>query len=439
MSIKYYRYFIIYLFLKFISIKNYEIIIPFNSSLSKIKKDLTPLKFIQSLINNNLYININIGTPPQNIQFLLDFNNYDSYIVYKSKYDNYSSSSFNKINIQNNFYSSDYSYSYLASDIISFNEKNNISNFSFIFNHVIKPKNDPFINNAGILGFGVGQLRNVKYKDSLLDQLKRKNYINNYQFILVFNNEDFNGKIILDKNIYEEYPEENLVYDYSIFTNDYTYIFSWGWEYIILYYNNDLLEIKNIFLKPEFGAIIASDKIKNIFFNNFFKSKIDQKICNEYVFENYYYFYCEKNININEFSKLEFFLKRKNMNFTLDSNDLFYEYNNKIYFLIIFKNDVKVEDIYLGYPFFKKYNTLFNPDSKIVGFYNTKIDYNIKEKHETNKYKNILEKNDNNNIWKIILIFGLIFGIVIILFLSFYIYRDIKRKSKGKLFEELNP
>ena len=52
--------------------------------------------------------------------------------------------------------------------------------------------------------------------------------------------------------------------------------------------------------------------------------------------------------------------------------------------MIIFKNDIKIQDIYVGRPFFKKYNTLFNPDSRIIGYYNLKIDYNIKEEKNNN-------------------------------------------------------
>ena len=122
--------------------------------------------------------------------------------------------------------------------------------------------------------------------------------------------------------------------------------------------------------------------------------------------------------------------------------------------MIIFKNDIELNDIYLGYPFFKKYNTQFNPDSKIVGFYNIKIDYNQKEQNEQNNTENNNDKKeeakkqnnknneiriDYNTIWKIILVFALIIIILFVLYISFYIYRGIKRKSKGKLFEELNP
>ena len=79
------------------------------------------------------------------------------------------------------------------------------------------------------------------------------------------------------------------------------------------YYNSELIDIKNIYLKPELGINIVSDKIKKIFRNKFFESKIKQEKCNERLYDNYYFFYCSKDVNINEFGKLEFILKRQNM------------------------------------------------------------------------------------------------------------------------------
>ena len=54
MSEKYYVYYIICIIFNLSFINSYEIIIPFFSKLSQISKDLTPLKFIEALIINNL-------------------------------------------------------------------------------------------------------------------------------------------------------------------------------------------------------------------------------------------------------------------------------------------------------------------------------------------------------------------------------------------------
>ena len=292
-------------------------------------------------------------------------------------------------------------------------------------------------------------MRNFNFKNSLIDQLKKKGLINNYKFTLIFNDDDFNGKIILEKDIYEGYSENNLIYEYSLFTNDYYYQYYWGWQYMTTNYNSELLPIKNIYLKPELGLIIVNEEIKKILFKGFFEAKMKENKCKELLDKKYYFYYCEKDTKISDFGKFEFLLKRKEMNITLNYNDLFHEYNNYLFFMMIFNSYCKIQDIYLGYPFFKKYNTLFNLDSKNIGYYKFKLNYisnNIKinndsnniGKNNENKNINTAKDNNNNEILKLFIILGLIFGILIAFYLLFYLYRGLKRKSKGKLFEELN-
>ena len=72
------------------------------------------------------------------MNFLIDFNSYDSYVIHRNKYDNNTSTTFNQINQGEYHYSSDYSYSYLSSDIISLEQ--NISNLRFNYYYVINPK-----------------------------------------------------------------------------------------------------------------------------------------------------------------------------------------------------------------------------------------------------------------------------------------------------------
>jgi len=49
------------------------------------------------------------------------------------------------------------------------------------------------------------------------------------------------------------------------------------------------------------------------------------------------------------------------------------EYNNKKYLLIVFNKQINKKTIYLGYPFLRKYDMIFNIDNRHVGFYNFKI------------------------------------------------------------------
>ena len=450
MSAKLYVYYIICLIINLISVQNNEIIIPFFSKLSELPKNLTPSKFIEALTYNNLYTKVSIGTPSQNLNFLINFNDYDTYIIHDNEYNNFSSSTFNKERKEGYYYSSDYSYAYFASDKITLG--NNISDFNLSFFYVEKGKKEPFISSTGIIGFGIGQMRNFNFKRSFIDQLKQKQLIKNYQFTLIFNDNDFDGKIILEKNIYEDHPEANFFYDYSLFTNDYSYTYYWGWKYMTTNYNSEILPIKNIYLKPELGLILLNNDLKEILLKKFFEEKIKENKCYELLYKTYYFYYCEKDTKINNFGKFEFLLKRQSMNITLECKDLFHEYNNYLFFMIVFTKNCQIQDIYLGYPFFKKYNTLFNIDTKNIGYYDIKINYNSIDTNNNNdnkrnnndkgkkddKNKNMMKYDNNNETIKIILAFGLILGILGIFYLIFYLYRGFKRKSKGKLFEELN-
>ena len=58
-----------------------EIVIPFYSKLWEIPKNQTPQEFIQSLTSNELYTTVKIGTPPQEFDFLIDFENYNTFVI----------------------------------------------------------------------------------------------------------------------------------------------------------------------------------------------------------------------------------------------------------------------------------------------------------------------------------------------------------------------
>ena len=176
-------------------------------------------------------------------------------------------------------------------------------------------------------------------------------------------------------------------------------------------------------------------------------------------------FYCDKDANI-DIGELTFERKNSGLKFSLNSKDLFMEYNNKLFFLIHFKVRVDKKEIKLGYPFLKKYDMIFNIDNRYVGFYNFKIKYEYKKESEkeeksenNNDNKNNEEnkkdektdkidnskinkgkdnnKTENNTTMKIIFILLLVFFITLVIYFIFTVFRKCERKRKGKIFEEL--
>ena len=442
-----------------------EIVIPFYSRLSEIPKSKTPVDFFNALLTNEIYTKIKIGTPPQELDMEIDFENYNTYLFKeknfgKNRYPRFNynaSSTFNYLGNEEYFSDSDFSFATNSSDIVTINDT--LKNYNYTFLHATI-KNVAKEKYPGNIGFNSVQNGDNFHKESgLIYQLKLKKVIDNYLFTLSFNENDFNGNIIIGKNIYEDYPREKFFSDYCLITPMYDYF--WGWNHLEVHLNSDLLDIKHVQVKPELGVIIINSSYKEMF-KKFFKEKINEEKC----YEIYGGFYCDKDVDIN-IGELKFEMKRKEMKVSLCSKEVFIEYNNKLFFLIKFDSKVLVDDAKLGYPFLKKYDMIFDSDSRHMGFYNFKIKYEYKKeekekdennKNEENKREEKNDKNDNNKIIdeknnsnekmeknkndenitkKVIFFLLLIFFAILIIYCVFTIFRRCERKRKGKIFEEL--
>jgi len=224
------------------------------------------------------------------------------------------------------------------------------------------------------------------------------------------------------------------------------------------------LNITDISIRPELGVIILNIHYKNFFKKKFFEEKLKEGKCQEISIK-YTYYFCDKDVNI-DIGELNFEIKRSGLKFSLNSKDLFMEYNDKKFFLIVFGIYVDKKEAKLGYPFLKKYDIIFNIDNRHLGFYNFKIKYEYKKESETK------EKSENNNNeenekeiptnesdiskkkWekiknnesnkhynldstKLIFIILIVLFIIIVIYFIFIIFRKCERKRKGKLYDEL--
>ena len=76
---------------------------------------------------------------------------------------------------------------------------------------------------------------------------------------------------------------------------------------------------------------------------------------------------------------------------------------------------------FLGSPFFKKYQMVFDLDNKVIGFYT-----NINESYSENK------KNNNKNVFiYILVIIGLVIIIIGLIFLLIKCYLSLPRKKRA--------
>ena len=306
-----------------------EIVIPLYSRLSEIPKNQTSQEFIYSLTSNELYSKVKIGTPSQELDFLIDFENYNTFVIkyegadkrYPRFIDN-NSSTFEKLGGKIYFSANEFTMAENSSDLITIGKT--LKNFNYTFLHAKNIKIDYKTKYPGIIGFNVVPNQYIlHYESGLVQQLKSKNVINNYLFTLSFNENDFNGNIIIGKNIYEDYPKENFTSDYCLITRDYNYY--WGWHYLTSHLNSEILNITDISIRPELGVIMLNIYYKDFFKKKFFEEKLNEGKCHEISIK-YNYYYCDKDVNI-DIGELNFEIKRSGLKFSLNSKDLFIEYN----------------------------------------------------------------------------------------------------------------
>ncbi len=324
---------------------------------------------------NNIYISINIGTPSQKIPLKISISSNPTFITNYSFNQKYSSTYYNKSN-----------YKYIFKENI---DKAIESNDIFRFGNNIFSKVDFYlINNTNYSILGLGRkiydaISGGKWDDwsneyndisDFLTGLKDNKIINKRTFCFQFNKKNF-GYLIFGLE-YDE-MDKNLI----IYKDYYRNIMDSTWD---LKFDNIFIGKTNIqndlsaTLDIQLNIIISNQNIKTIYFKNFFEKYIKLGICNERIIErnildkfSYSYFYCnnDKRINLNELNDINFYINNINFNFTFTFLDLFEIYENKLYFLIIFRNDDNSLPWIFGIPFFKKYEIIFNLEKEEIVWY----------------------------------------------------------------------
>ena len=246
--------------------------------------------------------------------------------------------------------------------------------------------------------FGFNMNTNLD-KTNLISQLKKNDYINGYIWTLKYLLED-EGTIILGTLPHFYQNESYLMSQYcelkAIPNQSPETAWSFQMDEVRITQKTTSSKIyifdKKVDFLPDRGLIIGTDeykkKIDNLIFNDLINKGICyQKEANFYDIEKntneiYYVYYCNKDSFIenkytidktyyNTFPSLEFYIKESNMTFTLSKEHLFHEIFNRVYFLVVFKNSVKTNNIWkLGEPFFSHFQFTFDQEKKIIGFYN---------------------------------------------------------------------
>lgn len=414
-----------------------------------------PLRRVQPYINltnsyelinycqpNDLYTILKIGEPPQNLELSIKEENIHfslnkQYCNLNEFYNKSISKTFKNITeYGDNIFNYDYSLVeetfYMHTDLDLKNLKK-FENIRFIYEkeNEYKKREKEIYNNCGVITLGIFKY-NFEINDyNFIYELKRLNFINDYAWTIKFIENENNKNKIEGYLIIGDYPHNYEKQNFKE-TNLRTTLNN-------MEKNNWNLEFKNITINDtqlthyNFGIISFSTNY--IIGTEEYKSKISYMFFNEYVKKNICYddysnsrnfiYYCKSNEfskeDIDKFPTLNFYHFQFNYTFSFNGSDLFFESNGYYYFLIIFDR-YNYQNWWFGKLFLKKYQLIFDPDSKRIIYY---ISNNKKE----NKEKDVKIQNK-----KIIIISLIIIGIlsfIIGLVIGSFIYGN-KNKKKAK-------
>ena len=405
------------LILIFLKIILSQIIFPFTIKTNENIKD--PEEYIKIYQHNNITLDLNLGTPYQKLPIYLKLKQYPFSIsssntnlpieTFKEK----ESSTLEILSKEKLYEEEDFKMGKKVQDIFLIN--NNKLKLHFI----LSSSQGYLLQDTGIIGLTF-KTKNKELLDyTFLEQLKENKLIEKQMFFLEYNN-DFEGNFIIgkfpheinkkkyNKNNYIEILPEIKNKNIQIRLND------------INYGKYEIESVIDCVLSYEDSLLRGTRKYKEIVLNKFFNEYIENNHCFNTTIGllGAYIYYCDDTINITKFQPLIFTLYESNYTFELDYNDLFIKKGKYYYFLCYFYQTIS-NNYLLGKPFFKKYTFLFNKDNYSIGFY---------------------LKENSNNYFKIFPWVILIFSIGIIIFLSYYIYKNIKIKRKKQaheLIEEL--
>ena len=323
---------------------------------------------------------------------------------------------------------------------------------------------------CGVVGVGSphrltgGELK-LRYIPSFINTLKKENIISEYSFTFKFYYRD-EGRFVLGglPSEYEYYKNFYSPEKYrTIKTFDPNNVdYPWSIRFDSVYFKTDKNQTFTIqsqlrsYLSPNIGFIIGEETYKNQIIDNYFKPLIEKKICTlektqitnftrtNYLFGTngiYEVIHCNSSITIfgRNFPRLNFEYKEQNLIFSLTFNDLFQEIEEKYIFLVVFPENfyrVKHSFWYLGLPFYKAYQLVFNYDSKTIGLYvSTNMVKVVNENNKTDINNDIAKINEKSNKRSVIrTILEIFFGLCLIV-VAFFIGKKINEQRKKRANE----
>ena len=477
MNFKNKKIFHIFLYLALLNyINSKNIILPFK----KISYgNFLEKRTINDLISYHIYTTISMGTPLQTVAHFIDLKDYSFYfkeVILSFDLKKYSDIKKTYFNLKNFWFDEEKSTSFsvdydegIGSDTYYFQNNKyktiKIENFRHnIYSNAISDK-----NRCGVIGLNSptkSVIDNEHMDIFFISELKKREVISEYYYTIFFdeNNSLFEynnilnfGKIIIGESLYRLYPNKYKKEDEIIIhgVDNNLLINQIKFNSIKGNYTEEKINIKiNINTGFIRGSNIYQNEIEKIFFSDLLKNKLCiLEYLEENVYENKYYIYsCENNKNLEDiiktFPALFIEIKENNLTFVFSYKDLFKSYNDKIYFMVIFRDEKYSQynqEWVVGELFLRKYITSYNYDTKSISFYKNQVDEELsKYKVYNNEVINGSEiknvNNSNSSKSKTVRTVIEVLMVIFIFITLFLLYRKNKntRKIRANELEDNN-
>ncbi len=373
-----------------------------------------PKEFFKKYFYNQLYINLNVGSNKKEIPFYFYLEQFPIVIQssnvsnsqVKGIYNESQSSTYIPISTQT-FTLGDLDYAIKSKDSFFFNNKDSIFKFYLAKNN----REDSHITEGGKIGFQFSPNYSEEDDTSFINNLKENNIISSKIFTFKYDSENINedsGKLYIGAHPYEFNNEQYKEDNYKRYESNFKEELDVEWAYNIddIYINNKILTTKvidNAFFYSEIGFIIASKNFfeyleefetwNEYFHNNNKCNQIDFEIND---FEEFDYsgkfrypftgYYCHKDVDIKKLNigEISFTKRLMDYSFNFTEKDLWVEKNGFKYFMIVKLNSFD-KNWFFGKPFFKKYQLVFEHESKYIGLYKEIIQRTDKKSNKTGK------------------------------------------------------
>ena len=411
---------------------------------------------METLINNDIYTSFLVGSNKQLIEMNIKSQQSSTFLLSEScpqntkakKFKENESSSYTVKLPKDRYYMHEFKEATYSSDNIILLQNNNkqieVDNYNFMLANTLWDDYQEYM--GGMIGLKFQNKIEDKLDEpertNFIEQLKEKNKINSYVFVLDYKDE-YNGIFYVGEYFHDfnkSYSSNDFI---STKAGNENFKFK-NWDINIdKVISGNTIEQNKTYLQLfyELGIIAAPQTYRAYINNTFFKSYYKDGICREILnleniasFKKYNYIVCDKNKFKKElFPKLKFYNREMNLNLTMDYNNLFVENENKIYFLIIFPiYGLEVEYWLMGKPFIKKYKLFLDNDKKSIGFY-----LNYKEINEEEEEKN---SNKNSNVYIVIIIILIVVLIASLISILYYflVIKKTRRIRANELDEDVD-